>query len=55
MLSATEQRWINKQAHKLNISKTKRMKDTNICFKSHWGELLAYEGGGVKNNFQTGE
>jgi len=35
----------------VNISKSKRMEDTNIRLKSHWGELLAYESGGVKYHF----
>jgi len=44
-----------KQTYKLTPSKSKRVKDTNICLKLHRGELFVYEGGGVKYHFQTGE
>jgi len=35
----------------VDISRSKRIKDTNVRLKFHWGELLAYESGGVKNHF----
>jgi len=55
MLSAGETR-VDQQANtQVNISKSKRTKDTNICLKSHWGELFIYEGGCVKNHLQAGE